>query len=204
MDMENLSSYEMMVIVHPGIGDAKTKEELDEIRKLISANGGEVFSEDLWGLRDMSYRIRKENEGYYAVFNFRLEPVKITVLEKALSIQNAILRFIVIKTPRNYEIKTLEQYTEEAEKELLEKKEKEKEKDETRKEERAVRKPVERVERVAKVEKVEKTEKKVEKKEEEEKPKKAAPSKKIDDSRDKLSEMDDKLKSIIDDPDMLI
>ncbi|PIR55571.1 30S ribosomal protein S6 [Candidatus Peregrinibacteria bacterium CG10_big_fil_rev_8_21_14_0_10_36_19] len=168
-----MQSYEIMVIVRPGLGEQKTLEVLGEIKGLISSNGGKVTAEDLWGTRDLAYTIKKHDQGYYAVFNFKLEPTKLQALNKPLNLNQEVLRYLITKTPEGYTLVTLEQYAEEAAKEEEEAKKK--------KEDSAKKKVVKQS-----VEKAQVVEKKVEKKE----------------SKPKSSESEDKLKDIINDPDI--
>ena len=112
--MENLETtkYEIMLILLPDLGEEKTKSELDEVRSVISENGGEIFHEDLWGVREFAYRIKKLDEGYYAVFNFTMEPGKLKKLDKPLELNQSVLRYLIVKTPSIHEIITLEEYEE--------------------------------------------------------------------------------------------
>lgn len=204
---EELSKYEIMIILPPDLGEEASNKELDEVRSVITENGGDIFHEDIWGVREMSYKMKKQNEGFYAVFNFNLDPSKVRKLEKPLGLNQNIIRFIVIKTPENYNIRTLEEYEEEAAKEKAEKEAKKK--DSERKTERPKPKPKkvepkvepkeepkeeEPKKEVEKEEEPQKEEVKEEPKEEEKKEEKK-PAAKLDD-------VDERLRSIIDDPDI--
>jgi len=215
MKDENLQKYEIMLILNPEMGEEKTKHELDEIRELISSNGGKIENEDLWGVRDMAYNIKKHEKGYYAVFNLTMDALKVKEFEKPMNINQVVLRYMILRTPDKYVLKTLKEYEEERQKELEEKKKSQEEKD---KEEMAKRTktaaPTKKIikkkeEEPAEEKEEKKTAKKVEKAEEaeEEAPKKETkPEKKIStkNSKSTLEEVDKKLKSIIDDPDITL
>ncbi|MBD3360437.1 30S ribosomal protein S6 [Candidatus Peregrinibacteria bacterium] len=205
MENENNFNYEIMILLRADLGEELTNKEIDEIKNIITSNNGEIIHEDAWGIKDLAYRIRKEEQGFYVVLNFSMEPKKLEKLEKSLNINPQVLRYLIIKTPPNYEIKSLEEYEEEAEKEEKRKKEKaptvfkkpqkkkiiKKEKTEIQKE------PKEKPEKEKSAEE-KPAEEKPEKKEETEEEK----SKKEELSKSKLSEVDEKLKSIINDPDI--
>ncbi len=115
--MENLenSKYEIMVILLPDLGEEGTKKEMDVIRSLITENGGEIFNEDIWGVRDLSYKIKKQEEGFYLVFNFSMSSLKVKNLEDPLNLNQKVLRYLILSLPKAYEIKTLASYEAEAE-----------------------------------------------------------------------------------------
>lgn len=187
-----MGNYEIMFILAPDLGEAGTKSELDEVRTLITSNKGKITHEDIWGLRDLAYRIKKHDQGFYAVFNFQMEGVAVKALDKPLNINQKVLRFLVVTTPKNYEFKTLEAL--EAEKlpavdEIEEAK--------------RVAKAARAAESARRNERPERTERpkpevKVEKAVEEKPPKKEEKEVK----KPKLEDLDEKLKNIINDPDI--
>lgn len=213
-----IAKYEMMVILMPDMGESKTAEELQEVRELITSLGGEIFDEDLWGNRKLAYSIKKQDNGYYVVLNFTLDTSKVHELEKSLILNPQVIRQLVIRISDAYTLKKLSEYEEQWAKDDLESKEKEDaeqtRKDELKKPVRKVEKPLKKEEKVEEVKEEEKPKKEVkkvkeEKKEEvaeEEKPKKEAKTKKEEDadSKSKLDEFDEKLRSLINDPDITL
>lgn len=207
-----LSKYELMVIIPAEIGEEETGKVLSEIRDEIKSLGhGEIFNEDLWGVRELTFNIKKHAQGFYAVFNFTFDPAKMKELEKHLLLHQLVLRYLLVKIREDYEIKTLAQYEEEFAKEEAERKKQQAEKEKEEMSRRPVQKP-RPVEKKAPAKKEEKepVEKKkvakpvVEKEEAEtelEKPA-AKKAKEEDNSKSKLEEMDKKLRSIIEDPDI--
>jgi len=96
--------YELMVIV---AGDKLAKDidaQLDRVRKLISEQKGEIFFEDIWGKRELSYRIKKNETGYYAIFYFNFDPQNIKVLEENMRIEKDLIRFMTQLLPDDYEV----------------------------------------------------------------------------------------------------
>lgn len=200
MTDENLTSYEMMLIVDPTLGDDRTHEVIEELKKVITDLEGKITSEDFWGPRYLAYKIKRHDKGYYVVLNFNLAPTKLLGISNDLILNQNIIRFITLKTPKNYEVMNLEALEKEVEKfKKVRKEEKPAEGKEERKPYTPKAKPVE-----VKVEA--KIEKKVEKKEEvKEEPKKEEVKEEPKKKESKITDLDDvdaKLKSIIDDPDI--
>lgn len=200
--------YELMLILPPSFTEAETEEELNTVKELIKELGGNIFSEDIWGIRELAYVIKQNNKGYYAVYYITFEDnEKVKELEKALTIQNGILRSLILKISKHHVIKTHDQYAEEAaieeaeEEKIKEEKEKEKEQRNPRRPERKpyVKPATEKVAEKAPEKRAPKKEIESEKAAEKEV---KAPKKADSDAMVQLSAVDQKLKSLIDDPDI--
>jgi len=107
--------YELMVILNPNIGEESASKEVEKLKAEIKELEGNVSSDDFWGIRDLAYRIKKETRGFYAVLNFEIDPSKTKEFEKDLSLNQAVLRYLLIKTPNYYELKTFVDLQKEAE-----------------------------------------------------------------------------------------
>ncbi len=195
--------YELMVIVSPEIGEAAINKRLDALRKSIKDFGGEIFFEDIWGLRDLAYQIRKQDQGYYAVLDLNFDPQRVRELERMLQLETEVLRHLMIKLPSIYQPKTISEMEAEVEQIMpeekkVDKKEKKPRIGQVRKAEIPKEEPV-KEEKPAKVEKAEKEEKKEEKAETEETPKKPAKKK---EEKKSLEDIDAKLDSILSNPDI--
>ncbi len=193
--------YELMVIVAPDIGETAIKKRLEALKKSIADFGGEVSFEDLWGLRNLAYSIRKHDQGFYAVMDVTLDPEKVKELDRMLRLEREILRHLLLKVPAVYQPKTLNEMEAEA---AAEEKEQEMKKEE-KKEKRFVRPvrsaKVEAPKEEVKEEKPAKVEKKEEKEEAKEETPKKAPKKK-EESKKALEDIDAKLDSILSNPDI--
>ncbi|MCC7197336.1 30S ribosomal protein S6 [Candidatus Peregrinibacteria bacterium] len=188
---EDVKKYELMLIVDPEIGLDSIKKRLDDVTKMITKKGkeakGEIFFQDDWGMRDLSYSIKKRTKGYYMVFDFTCEPALIKDFDRTLRLENDVLRHMIITLPFAYEPKSLAVMMEEAAKEEALKP--------PREDKKGGRAPMRPAPVAAPVKKEEKAEVKVEKK---------APAKKEKEEKKETSmeEVDAKLKSIIDNPDL--
>ncbi|MFA5829004.1 MAG: 30S ribosomal protein S6 [Candidatus Gracilibacteria bacterium] len=179
--LSDAKRYELMVIINPDIGEDDIKKRLDKVRKQITSVKGEIFHEELWGLKDLAYAIGKQRKGYYAVLDFVSDPQHIKEMDRVLRLEPEVVRHMFITLPTTYVPKDYTVVVEEA---LVEGKTDDK-------------KPYAKVEPKAepkvepKVEPKAKPEEKVEAAEETTKKKKKD-----------LEDVDAKLKSIIDNPDL--
>jgi small subunit ribosomal protein S6 len=86
----------MMVVVSGQLPEDLAQEMTGKAKKTIEEVGGLKVAEDFWGRRRLAYKIQGQDHGYYAVFNFSLEPQKISELEAEIKMISEIIRFMVI------------------------------------------------------------------------------------------------------------
>lgn len=115
-----MQQYELMLMLLPDLGEKALSNSISEIKDLLNNFGGKIFQEDVWGVKDLAYRIKKQDQGYYLVWNLELPGSAVSELEKNLNINQSVLRYLLLKTPKHYTFKTLAQYEEEAEQAALE------------------------------------------------------------------------------------
>lgn len=171
-----MKRYELMVIVTPDIGGDALNKRLDAIREIITSNKGEIFLEDLWGMRGLAYPIKKQEQGFYVIFYFTLDSEFLTELDTTLRLENEVLRHLLVALPEGYEPITMEAKAAKDAEEMAEKEE-------------------------ASTEKPKKTTRKKEVVEEEKVEKKEKETKKTDPSPS-LEEVDKKLDDVLDNPDL--
>ena len=84
-----------MFIIDPALEDEKKDAAVERVKSVI-ASEGEVEKVDVWGLRKLAYPIRKKNEGYYAVIEFKAEPTLPAELDRRLKISDDFMRHIIV------------------------------------------------------------------------------------------------------------
>ena len=184
VNKDDLKKYEVMVILNSDNGEDAAKKALTQIKSWILDRQGEIFFEDIWGIKDLAYSIKKHDRGYYVVLNFLMLPESINTFERELRLEPMVLRHLIVSLPFKYEPKTFAQLAEKA-KEDNEKQAKE--------DEAKPKSGKKSAQRNGLPKKVAPVAPKVEKEEA------AKPAKKKETS---MAEVDTKLKSIIDNPDL--
>ena len=100
-------TYELTYIINGVLNDEQIKGLVNRINKYIDENGGEIIDSDEWGTRRLAYPINKKRNGYYVNLYFRAEGELIARLERALEIEDDILRYLTLrmdaKMLRHYE-----------------------------------------------------------------------------------------------------
>lgn len=92
-----LRAYEVMVILDPSLEERTIEPSLDKYLNVIRKDGGTVESVDVWGRRRLSYEVKKNAEGIYAVISIQAEPATVKEFDRQLSLNESILRTKVIR-----------------------------------------------------------------------------------------------------------
>ena len=91
-----MNKYESVIIVNPNLDEAALKAVEDKFTGIINENG-KVEKVDRMGKRRLAYEIKKQQEGYYMVFEFESKPEAIAELERIYRITDDIMKYIRVK-----------------------------------------------------------------------------------------------------------
>ncbi len=89
--------YEIVYIFDSALPDASINEKLERYHGLLTIDGqGEVTAVDHWGKRQLAYPIQKKTNGYYVVSQVRTNPELLPEFERALKLDEELLRYLVV------------------------------------------------------------------------------------------------------------
>ena len=99
-----MAKYELMMILDPALD----KTDLDALIKDINADLKEqklnVTSEDVWGKKDMAYKIHGSDEGYYLIYILETdEPQNLKNMTTPFNIKKGLWRYMFTSVPAEKE-----------------------------------------------------------------------------------------------------
>ena len=86
--------YETLCILHPELPDARVKELSAWMQKILEGANGIAIQVDVWGMRDLTYTLRKQRRGYYVRLEYESPPAALKELERNLRINEHVLRYL--------------------------------------------------------------------------------------------------------------
>jgi small subunit ribosomal protein S6 len=89
--------YENIFIARQDISGAQVDALADGFTQLVADNGGEVRKREYWGLRNLTYRMRKNRKGHYVLLNLDAPPAAVAELERTMRINEDVIRYMTIK-----------------------------------------------------------------------------------------------------------
>ncbi len=87
-----MRTYESVIIVKPQLSDGEVGQFVNQVKDLITKNGGEVTSEEKLGRRKFTHEINHVRDGFYLYLKFKAEANFVKTLENTLKLNNNVLR----------------------------------------------------------------------------------------------------------------
>lgn len=91
------NTYEITYIVNSVLNDDQIKSLVGRVKKFIEKEGGSIIEVDEWGAQRLAYPIDKKRTGHYVNAYFQAGGDLIARLERALTLEDDILRFLTLK-----------------------------------------------------------------------------------------------------------
>ncbi|HUZ13770.1 MAG TPA: 30S ribosomal protein S6 [Caulobacteraceae bacterium] len=92
-----MTYYEHVLIARQDISPQQAETLNEEMKALIEAQGGHIAKIEYWGLRNLSYRIKKNRKGHYSLLAIDAPSAAVKEMERQLSINEDVLRYLTIR-----------------------------------------------------------------------------------------------------------
>ena len=92
-----MALYEHTVMSRQDISAQQAEALNDTIKSLIEAGGGSVAKIEYWGLRNLTYRVKKNRKGHYSLLAIDAPPAALKEVERQLSLNEDVLRQLTIR-----------------------------------------------------------------------------------------------------------
>lgn len=94
-----MKHYELVFLVHPDRKNQITTM-IQNYKKIIEENGGNIHRLEDWGKRQLAYPINKVNKANYTLMNIECTKDVLNKLTTSLRFNDAIIRFLIIKVDK--------------------------------------------------------------------------------------------------------
>ena len=92
-----MAYYEHVLITRQDISPQQAEQLNEELKALIEAQGGHIAKIEYWGLRNLSYRIKKNRKGHYSLLAIDGPSAAVKEMERQLSINEDVLRYLTLR-----------------------------------------------------------------------------------------------------------
>jgi small subunit ribosomal protein S6 len=96
-ETSSLAFYECVLIARQDISAPQAEALADTFAKVLEDNGGKVTKREPWGLRSLTFRIKKNRKGHYVLFNIDAPAAAVHEMERQLRLSEDILRHMVVR-----------------------------------------------------------------------------------------------------------
>ena len=87
--------YELTVIFP--LEEDQHKAGREQLLADLAANGVEIEKTDETGDRDLTYEIKKRTRGKYGLFTLKVDPAKVTVLDRIFKLNANLLKYLFVR-----------------------------------------------------------------------------------------------------------
>jgi small subunit ribosomal protein S6 len=88
--------YEHVFLVRQDATQAQVDALVEQFKGVITAGGGKVEKVEGWGVKSLTYRIKKNRKAYMTLMNIASPPAAVAEMERQMSINEDVIRFMTI------------------------------------------------------------------------------------------------------------
>src|SRR5215469_5347804 len=92
-----MALYENVFIARQDVPATQVETLTNQFAELITAQGGTVQKKEYWGLRSLTFRIKKNRKGHYTLMNIDAPAAAVKELERTMSINEDIIRYLTVR-----------------------------------------------------------------------------------------------------------
>lgn len=93
-----MKPYELTIVLPGKTTAAKKKDSVERIEKIVAASGGKITGTEEWGVKDLAYKIKKEEAGLFISFDLELAASNVkNIADKLKTEENIIRHLLVVK-----------------------------------------------------------------------------------------------------------
>ncbi|TXH33491.1 MAG: 30S ribosomal protein S6 [Rhodospirillaceae bacterium] len=89
--------YENIFIARQDVSSAQVEALTDQFVGILEAQGGKATKREYWGLKSLSYRIKKNRKGHYVLLNIDAPAAAVIEMERNMRIHEDLLRHLTVK-----------------------------------------------------------------------------------------------------------
>ena len=89
--------YEHIVLARQDVSAQQVEELTNALTEVLSQGGGKVTKNEYWGLKSLSYRIKKNRKAHYTLLNIEAPAAAVAEMERQMRINEDILRFMTVR-----------------------------------------------------------------------------------------------------------
>ena len=89
--------YEHVFMARQDVTSQQVETMIDQYKGVVEQNGGKVEKTEMWGVKSLAYRIKKNRKAHFTMFNLNAPAPAVAEMERQMRINEDILRFMTIK-----------------------------------------------------------------------------------------------------------
>jgi small subunit ribosomal protein S6 len=97
MERAFMPLYEHVYLVRQDASAQQVEELPAQLKGVIEGLGGSVAKHEYWGVKSLSYRLRKNRKAHFTLMNLNAPPAVINEIERLERLNEDVLRYLTIR-----------------------------------------------------------------------------------------------------------
>ncbi len=89
--------YEELFIVRADAPDEEVDPLIEQLKNVITHEGGTLDKIEKWGVRKLAYRVLKQKEAQYILLQFTANPETVKEVERRLRVADLVMKYITVR-----------------------------------------------------------------------------------------------------------
>src|SRR5690349_12375640 len=89
--------YEHVYLARQDLSPQQVEELSNQLSAVVDQMGGKVAKSEYWGVKSLTYRIKKNRKAHMTLFNLEAPPAAINEIERQERLNEDVLRYLTIR-----------------------------------------------------------------------------------------------------------
>ena len=98
-----MALYEHVFLARQDLSQQQVDALVEHYKGIVSANGGSVGRVENWGLKSLTYRIKKNRKAYYTLMDIDAPAAAVKEIERQQGLSEDVLRFMTVRVEAHEE-----------------------------------------------------------------------------------------------------
>jgi len=98
-----MALYEHVFLARQDLSQQQVDELVERFKGVITAGGGKIGRVENWGVKSLTYRVKKNRKAYYTLMDIDTPPAALNEMERQMGLSEDVLRFLTVKVDKHEE-----------------------------------------------------------------------------------------------------
>jgi small subunit ribosomal protein S6 len=89
--------YEVVFIIDPATGEEDSTRLVENLQKIVTDQGGTITKSESMGRRQLAYKIGRNTEGLFMLFEIEGTGGEIAELERRMRVSDQVMRYLTVR-----------------------------------------------------------------------------------------------------------
>jgi small subunit ribosomal protein S6 len=92
-----MALYEHVFLSRQDVTAQQVETLVDQFKGVIEGGGGKVAKTEMWGVKSLAFRIKKNRKAHFTLLNLDAPPAAVTEMERQMRINEDVIRFLTVR-----------------------------------------------------------------------------------------------------------